>query len=237
LLDDGCPRSHAEALAMTAPAELRSLCIADEPATWTRLGFAVGDDGRCTIGGIALELAGRGAGTGIVGWTIAGLAPDAELDGLPTTADDGPAPADGEHPNGAVAVDHVVVTTPDVRRTFAALARAGLDLRREREAGTAERPMRQGFYVLGGAVLEVVGPAAPSGDGSAAFWGMVLVVPDLVALAARLGADLGTPRDAVQQGRRIAPLREDAGSSVALAFMTPRPGADAPRPRHRNTSD
>jgi hypothetical protein len=230
LLDDGGRRPHAEALAMTAHHPvLRGLRIADEPATWERLGFAVGDDGRCTLGGIALELAGRGAGRGIVAWTIAGLAPGAQLDGVPTTVDDGPAPVDGEHPNGAVAVDHVVVTTPDVGRTFAALARAGLDLRRERDAGTPEQPMRQGFYVLGGAVLEVVGPVAPSGymparpTRPAAFWGLVLVVRDLDALAVRLGDDLGAARDAVQPGRRIATLREGAGSSVALAFMTPRP--------------
>ena len=208
--------------------ELRALRIADDPATWARLGFAVGDDGRCTVGGIALELAGRGAGTGIVGWTITGppaLAPDAQLDGLPTITDDAPARAGGEHPNGALAVDHVVVSTPDVARTFAALGRAGLDLRRERRAGTPEQPLRQGFYVMGGALLEVVGPATTSGDAPtrpAAFWGLVLVVSDLDALAARLGDDLGAPRDAVQQGRRIATLRQSAGSSVALAFMTPR---------------
>jgi hypothetical protein len=218
--------------------ELRGLRIADEPATWTRLGFAVGDDGRCTVGGIAVELAGRDAGTGIVGWTIAGLAPGAQLDGLPTTADDGPAPADREHPNGALAVDHVVVTTPDVRRTFAALARAGLELRRERAAGTPEQPMRQGFYVLGGALLEVVGPAAaPERDGPAAFWGLVLVVRDLDALAARLGDRLGTARDAVQPGRRIATLREGAGSSVALAFMTPRAARRRAGISHVNASD
>lgn len=202
--------------------ELRALRIADEPATWTRLGFAVDDDGRCTVGGITLELAGRGAGTGIVGWTLARLAPGARLDGLPTTADDAPARADGEHPNGAVAVDHVVVSTPDVARTYAALAGAGLHLRRERRAGTPEQPLRQGFYVLGGALLEVVGPAAASDDGPAAFWGLVLVVEDLDALAARLGDDLGAARDAVQHARRIATLRRSAGSSVALAFMTPR---------------
>jgi hypothetical protein len=206
--------------------ELRALRIADDPATWARLCFAVGDDGRCTVGGIALELAGRGAGTGIVGWTIAGVEAGAQLDGLPTTAGDARAHADGEHPNRAVAVDHVVVSTPDVRRTFAVLARAGLHLRRERDAGTPERPLRQGFYVLGGALLEVVGPTTPSGFGPArpaTFWGLVLVVEDLDALAVRLGDDLGAPRDAAQEGRRIATLRQGAGSSVALAFMTPRP--------------
>lgn len=202
--------------------QLRGLRIADDPATWAQLGFAVDDDGRCVVGGIALELAGRGAGSGIVGWMLAGVDDGAPLDGLATTAEDVPAPPDGEHPNGAVAVDHVVVSTPDVARTYAALAGAGLHLRRERRAGTPEQPLRQGFYVLGGALLEVVGPAAASDDGPAAFWGLVLVVEDLDALAARLGDDLGAARHAVQPGRRIATLRRTAGSSVALAFMTPR---------------
>ena len=91
---------------------------------------------------------------------------------MPTITDDAPARAGGEHPNGALAVDHVVVSTPDVARTFAALGRAGLDLRRERRAGTPEQPLRQGFYVMGGALLEVVGPATTSGDAppAAAFW-------------------------------------------------------------------
>jgi hypothetical protein len=48
-----------------------------------------------------------------------------------------------------------------------------------------------------------------------------VVVDDLDALGALLGAHLGRPRAAVQAGRRIATLRESAGSSVALAFMTP----------------
>ena len=50
-----------------------------------------------------------------------------------------------------------------------------------------------------------------------------MVVSDLDALAERLGDDLGTPRDAVQSGRRIATLRESAGLGVPVAFMTPAP--------------
>jgi hypothetical protein len=48
------------------------------------------------------------------------------------------------------------------------------------------------------------------------------VTSDLDALAARLGDKLGPIRDAVQPGRRIATLRREAGSSVPIAFMTPR---------------
>jgi hypothetical protein len=48
-------------------------------------------------------------------------------------------------------------------------------------------------------------------------------VTDLDAAAARLGDGLGTPRDAVQPGRRIATARGAAGLGVPLALMTPRP--------------
>jgi hypothetical protein len=41
----------------------------------------------------------------------------------------------------------------------------------------------------------------------------------------------------VQPGRRIATLREAAGSSVALAVMTPRPGGVRATPGHRDAPD
>ena len=199
---------------------LTQLVVADDPAPWERLGFSVAPDGICRVGAVAVRLAGSGAGRGILSWSLDGGA-RAAVDGLAVAADEPPPGGPVAHPNGARRLDHVVVTTPDVARTFAALERAGLELRRVREAGSAERPLRQGFYRMGEALLEVVGPPDAAGDGSAAFWGLVVVVDDLAALAARLGPHLGRPRAAVQAGRRIATLRESAGSSVALAFMTP----------------
>ena len=198
---------------------LRALRLADDPATWERLGFAVGADGVCRLGGVALALAGAGEGRGLVGWHIEGVDPGAPLDGLPPAG--GAAVASGpevSHPNGAVAVDHVVAATPDVNRTLGALGAAGLEPRRVRDAGDA----RQAFYVLHTALLELAGPASPSGAGHAGLWGLVVVVADLDALAERLGDELGTIRDAVQPGRRIATLRQTAGVSTALAFLTPR---------------
>jgi hypothetical protein len=199
---------------------LTQLVVADDPATWERLGFAVAPDGTCRVGRVAVRLAGAGAGRGILSWSLDGA--PAAIDGLAAAADEPPPGDCVAHPNGARGLDHVVVATPDVARTFAALAAAGLELRRVRDAGSAERPLRQGFYRIGEALLEVVGPPEPAGDGPAAFWGLVTVVDDLDALAARIAPHLGRPREAVQAGRRIATLRESAGSSVALAFMTPR---------------
>jgi hypothetical protein len=53
------------------------------------------------------------------------------------------------------------------------------------------------------------------------FWGVVVIVSDLDALAQRLGDLLREIRPAVQAGRRIAPLRSKAGLGPAVAFMDP----------------
>ena len=156
-------------------------------------------------------------GEGLAGLRVRGLE-DGPIDGLAFHASDGPA-GSGAHPLGAVAVDHVVARTPDLERTLGALQDAGLELRRTRDAGP---DARQGFFNLGTAILEVAGPREPQGDGPASFWGVVLVVEDLDAAAARLGDVAGTPRDAVQPGRRILTIRREAGLSTAVALMTPR---------------
>jgi hypothetical protein len=204
---------------VTAPL-LAGLDLAEEPEAWERIGFALEGDA-CRIGAIVVRLHGAGAGDGLFAWTLAGDGAG-EIDGLPTSWVGAPQEhAQGaRHPNGAIGIDHVVVSTPDLERTFAALAHAGLELRRVRDTGTPERPLRQGFYRIGEALLEVVGPAQPDGDGPAVFWGLVAVVADLDACAELLADDLGTVRDAVQAGRRIATVRRTSGISVPLALMS-----------------
>ncbi|MBV8432417.1 MAG: hypothetical protein JO244_14725, partial [Solirubrobacterales bacterium] len=166
-------------------------------------------------GGVRIELEPRGRG--ILGWCLRGLDPIDAVDGLPTQVEAGPAPvSSGPHPNGAVALDHVVVLTPRFERTATVLAEAGLELRRIREAPGGAR---QGFRRLGPAILEVVeAPGEP--DSPARFWGLVVNVSDLEALAERLGDRLGKVRPAVQPGRRIATLRASAGLGEAVAFMS-----------------
>jgi hypothetical protein len=194
---------------------LVALDVAEDPAAWAALGFDV-RDGRCRIGATELWL--RGGAGGITGWTLCGTE-STDLDGLPTAAGE---PVEGDaprHPNGVVAIDHVVVATPDAERTFAALRDAGVELRGATVAGTA----RRGFGLLRDALVEVVGPLEPDGTGPAAFWGITVVTDDLDAASALLGARLGPPRDAVQPGRRIATVRgEAAGVRTPVAFMTPR---------------
>lgn len=192
---------------------LAGLRVADDPATWEGLGFAVSED-RLVVGGVTIELAGSDAGEGLVGWSVDGL--DSSV--LPAVAVREAPAEDVRHPNGVVGVDHVVAFTGDMEATMAALAADGLAARRVREVPGGS--MRQAFYVLGTALLELGGPV--EGERGARFWGITLVASDLDALAERLGPLLGSVRDAVQPGRRIATLRREAGSSVPLAFITPR---------------
>ena len=188
---------------------LAGLRVGDDPGVWEALGFAV-HDGTTTVGGVAIELAGNG--TGITGWSVEGPATDVlpAAPSVPLTAQ--------EHPNGVVAVDHVVAFTGDIDATMEALAADGLEARRVREVPGSD--VRQAFYVLETALLELAGPV--EGEAGPRFWGLTLAVSDLDGLAEQLGDSLGAVQPAVQQGRRIATLRREAGSSVPLAFITPR---------------
>jgi hypothetical protein len=194
--------------------ELDELVLGDPPDAWEALGFHVGDDGVAAIGGVRLRL--TGSGGGIAGWSLRGVEPGADLDGLRTTVSQAPPPAPAAHPLGALAVDHVVALTPDFDRTLAKLRAAGLDYRSTRDAGGG---FRQAFFVVGPCLLELGGPAEGPGP---SFWGVTLVVEDLDAAAERLGGRVGSVKDAVQPGRRIATLRREAGLGVPLALMTPR---------------
>jgi hypothetical protein len=194
---------------------IAELLVGDEPAAWERLGFAVDGD-RTQVGTTAVVL--DGAGGGLRSWALRDAGTTA-FDGLETTLVDGGPAEPAPHPNGASRIDHVVVNTPDLGRTLAALQDAGLDLRRVREHSET---LHQGFFRLGEVILEVVGPPQRSGDEPARFWGLVAVVPDVDALVAEADPGLfGEPRAAVQEGRRIVTVSRDAGVSVPLAFLTP----------------
>jgi hypothetical protein len=197
------------------------LVVADPPELWDELGFRVRDD-CCDIGSVRVRLDSR-AGKRIASWSLRGVGADA-LDGLATTISSGEPRVQSEpHPNGVVAIDHVVAFSPDLDRTVAALEAAGLDLRRIREEPTPAGAPRQAFFRLGDVILECVQlPDSPALERSrnARLWGLALRTADMDATAAYLGDRLGEPRPAVQDGRTIATLRRDAGSTVPLAFMT-----------------
>ncbi|HWB69728.1 MAG TPA: hypothetical protein VG518_07100 [Solirubrobacterales bacterium] len=203
------------------------LTVADDPAAWSALGFELEGDA-CVVGETRIRLVGRGAGRGLVGWSLRG-AMATELDGLPTAISDRrPPERRGPHPNGVAGLDHVVAITPDLERTLDALAPAGLDLRRVREEPTPAGAPRQAFFRLGAVLLEVVQePEEAVREAGAArpafFWGLAFLAPDLEASAAGLGERVSEIRPAVQPGRSIATLRRSAGLTVPVALITPPP--------------
>ena len=231
--------------------EVVSITVADPCEAWRAAGFSVDDSGVARIGSVELRCAGSGVGEGVVAWVLRGVNAEG-VDGLVLaeasgavgtgTGDEGagdrdrPRPsAAGEHPNGALRIDHVVVMTPDIARTTEAFEAQGFDVRRVRDVDRG-RPIRQVFFRAGEVIVEVVGPRPDGGEadpgtggsGPARFFGLAITVADLDATAELLGPTLGEVKDAIQEGRRIATLRNrDVGMSTAVAFMTPDPSQDA----------
>jgi hypothetical protein len=214
---------------VTAIAEL---VLADDPAAWRAIGFSVDDEGVALVGTVRLRFTGEPA-AGVTRWMLAGM-PDedvVDVDGLATSVGEpspaGSAGAGDGHPNGALAIDHLVVTTPDLTRTTTAIERRlGLPLRRVREAGSPERPLQQGFFRVGEVVLEVVGPPAvaaggPAPSGPARFYGLAFTMGSLDDAVTLLGPDrVSEIRLAVQPGRSIATVRAVAGLGVPVALMS-----------------
>jgi hypothetical protein len=168
------------------------------------------------VGGVRLIFEGADAGEGVLGWSVRDLAAT-ELDGLPTERSSAPPAKGARQPNGVVAIDHVVVFTPDLERTATALRAAGFDFRRLREEPTPSGGGHQAFFRMAEVILEVVHGGR---EGPARLWGISFRVENLDATAAHLGELVGKPRDAVQPGRRIASARREANLGVAVAFMS-----------------
>jgi hypothetical protein len=208
------------------------LLIEDDAGRWAELGFTVSKEGCCDLGGVRLRFSPGGTGgtssaRGLLGWTLRNIA-STELDGLPTTVSEQPPRAPAPvHPNGVVAIDHVVAFSPLLDRSVCALQDAGLDLRRIREQPTPAGAPRQAFFRLGAEILEVVQMSSEAMQGTgddeeqpARFWGLAVRVADLDRTAESLGAHMSPIRPAVQPGRRIATLRRSAGLVVPLALMS-----------------
>jgi hypothetical protein len=198
--------------------------VADPTEAWTRAGFTVGSDSVCRIGGVGIRLVGRDRGAGIVGWSLRGLPSDVsvnDVDGVPTARSGEVSAASSAHPNGVIAIDHVVLLSPDLGRTVESLAAVGVDPRRERDSELGGRPIRQIFFRLGEVIVEVVGSLATVGEGPSSLWGMTYVVTDIDATASFFGDRTAPVKDAVQPGRRISTLRhQEFGMSVRTALIS-----------------
>lgn len=202
--------------------QLRSVRVHGSIEDWHAAGFA-GED-TVVIGSTIIIPTGAPKPEGGRDAVIAASIDDIEhLAGLalePWT-DRGDAGAPVDHPNGVVAIDHIVVTTPDSDRTTAEFEAAGFDVRRVRRIPQEGGDRRQTFFWLGDVICEVVGPDEPTGSGPASWWGLALTVQDLEATAELLGDVLTPIKPAVQPGRVVSTLAGDVGPPVPILFISP----------------
>lgn len=204
------------------PRRLTGLRVGADPEAWRRADFHVARR-IVSVDGVTLLLADPAEGTGVRGIALHPSV-DGPIDGLATFPGPAESASPADHPNGVTALDHLVVVTPDLERTTAALAAIGVHPRRSVAGlrGDAETTFR--FFLLGTCVLELIGPTP--GASRAASSGPAEVV-GLAFTTARID-DLGDlappPRPAVQPGRRITTLdHHDLGLGVPVALLSPRP--------------
>jgi hypothetical protein len=201
--------------------QLTAVDVGDSPEAWAAAGFAV-HHGTVLLGRTLVRL--TGSGGGCLGWALDGVT--GSIDGMAVAPPaDGTEAGDGaHHPNGIVRIDHVVVRSGDAERTVSAFEAAGLEVRGGRSTTSYGAPMRQVFLWAGDVIVELVAPdrGEPTTDEPTSIFGLALVADDLDATAAHLGDLLSTPKDAVQEGRRIAGLRgREVGISLPVAVMSP----------------
>jgi hypothetical protein len=184
---------------------------------WELLGLSVNADDSISVGEVTLRFESELPRLRV--WS-----PDIEIsgdiDGVAVVAGEPLSPSRStDHSLSASLVDHIVLMTPSLGRTTSAAASLlQVPLKRERDAGSG---VRQGFFRLGEVILEVVeAPQVP--EGPASFWGLVLIVDDLMDVCARLGDEVvGLPKQAVQPGRYIASVRPSMGLGCPVALMSP----------------
>lgn len=205
------------------------LTVPDARESWVDAGFHT-SQGCVHIGPTPVELdASDEPGLRLGCDDLSASSPIGDLDGIPISTQDAstrdasirdaPSPEPEPHPNGIVALDHIVVAAPDLDRFTDAMAEIGCDLRRTRELGGGRQ---QRFFRLAGTIIEVVGDHSAPAPGPASIWGLALVSDDIDATAASLPGACSAPKEAVQPGRRIATIDNRAfGIGLRLAVMTP----------------
>lgn len=201
------------------------ILVADPPEAWRTAGFGVDADAVCRIGTARIRLVGNERGTGIIGWSLRAAPLDAaqgDVDGVPTTVSEELPAEPSVHPNGVVAIDHLVLLSPDLGRTVTSLTAIGANPRRERDGELGGRPIRQIFFRFGEVIVEVVGSPDSVAEGPSSLWGITYVVDDVDATAAFFGDGAAPVKDAVQPDRRITTLRHrEFGMSVRTALISP----------------
>ncbi len=210
---------------MTTP-ELLTIDVADAPDGWAAAGFTIGEAADGTpvvdIGAIRIRLQQPVSTTS---WSFADVENLDDIDGVPVTtassAERGEEGPESDHPNGSFHLDHVVMISPDLRRTVPTLEANGFEVRRRRDIGKGRE---QVFLWTGPTIIELVGPTAPTEPKviPSDLWGLAVSTNDIDGAAKTLGENLGRVKDAVQPGRRIATVRTtDLAITPTIALMTP----------------
>ena len=188
------------------------------PACWEALGFSI--SGRALrIGQVVCRL-----GASETSWGF--NSDDVSISGITSIASAQSAPelkTPTAHANGAFKVDHIVLESNDPAATKSQLESFGFVAKGARVVGDAGAQRSQTFFWSGELLLELVGPA--NGGGTevprARIWGTTFVVDDLDRLDSIAGRLVGSPRTAIQPGRKIAIASKDAGIPLEVAFMSP----------------
>jgi hypothetical protein len=193
---------------MTGSPTIAELVVGGSPDRWRAAGFTVDADNRVVIGTVTIRLS-ADSPPGIASWSLRAPVPSM-IDGLATSASTAEIPDAAVHPNHVVAIDHLVVLTPDLDRTIDALAEQGLELRRVREGPAGDgREVKQAFFRMAEVILEVVATGR-GGDDRSVLGAHVPVrttstprspLGPIASARPRRGADRTPHRDGARVGR------------------------------------
>ena len=211
---------------------VHELVVAADPDRWAAAGFRVdGDVAR--VGATRVRLAGERAGSGIVDWSLRGLAGRAQRGAA------GPRRPPHPHDAGSAPSSRTAIRTARSGSiTWSSSARASTAPRPRSSRGARPPPgprrgaagRRHASGLLPArrgdprgdpatrAGRRPVDRRSPHGCGASRF-----TTDDLDATVAAAGDALGPARDAIQPGRRIATARREARLGSAVAFITPPP--------------
>ncbi|KAJ3078040.1 hypothetical protein HDU99_000811, partial [Rhizoclosmatium hyalinum] len=223
------------------------LDVGDSDDDWSKAGFDVVGH-VVSVGGVAIRLRGSAGSTGSTGSTGHRRALSAwafaeennkniknrivDLNGIDTVIGPEVSPATSTnkvHPNGVSHIDHIVLSSNDLRATIDAFAQH-LNLHPKRIVGDNH----MAFFKAGPTVIEVVQSKAissiststlPSSSSVNDFlWGITFVTQDFEKSINVLGPLARKPKNAVQgRGRRIVTLNtggKDDGISVHIAILS-----------------
>ncbi len=212
-------------------AQLIEITVGGTPFVWERLGLKV-QQSEIELSDVAIHIHGGAAGFLSCSFALSGTDAHAfsidSMDGLPVrlcTSDEAHASEvstieasaiSGVH---VIGVDHLVITTDDLMRTSNDIERVlGVACARTRDAGHG---VTQAFHKIDNTILELVTGPHVKHEG-AKWWGFVLTVDDIDRWWNAVGEEAASqPRDAVQQGRRIATVHSSVGLGVPVAVMSP----------------